>query len=120
MHSKSQDVKKITYIDDSGNKEIVFGVVTKEFNLFNLVLLIIMLISLFVIIWIYKRISENYLEKTLEYHQNQMEEKLREIKNEISNIEITVNPPAQGNIGFQEHSITNLTRRLGEFINNVT
>jgi len=117
IHSKFYNVKKINYIDDSGNQQISLGVNEKELNLLNLILLLIMLISLFVLIWIYRRVSENYLEKILEYHQNEMQEKLREIKDEISNIEIVINQPILNNIESQENSTGNLTHRIAEFMN---
>ena len=81
------------YIDDSGNHKVAIESEATQRNLLDMILIILVIVSLLAIVWIYRRASEGALVKTLENHHNEIQIKLREVRDEIGNIEIIVNEP---------------------------
>lgn len=79
-----------SYIDDSGNYKVTSNNRTNQRSLVDMILLLLIIVSLLAIVWIYRRASESALIETLENHQNEIQERLREVRDEIGNIEVVV------------------------------
>jgi len=93
MFSKSPILYDSNYIDDSGNHNITMYNESPQKSLLDMILILVIIISLLAIVWIYRRAAESTLINTLEAHQVEIQVKLREVRDEIGNIEIVVNEP---------------------------
>lgn len=102
------------YIDDSGKNQIRMYNETVQSSLLDVFLLLVIIVSLLAIVWIYKRISESALIDTLESHQNDIQKRLREFRDEIGNIEVVVNEPS--NVDGAGVDDKGLRQRLADFI----
>ncbi|MDO6428152.1 hypothetical protein Q4489_14120 [Thalassotalea sp. 1_MG-2023] len=92
MFSENKLSYQTHYIDDNGKSEITeFSGVTSR-NYWDVLPMFVVVISMGVIVWIFRRTSNSNIEAALESHQRDFQEKLREIKDEIGNIEVTITP----------------------------
>lgn len=98
-----------SYIDDSGNHEVTIEREVTQLNLLDMILITLVIVSLLAIVWIYRRASEGALIKALDNHQNEIRIKLREVRDEIGNIEIIVNEPIDKGYG----------QKISEFISKI-
>ena len=108
--SKDPIAFEMFYIDDSGKHEVKRGVQGRTSKLRDVIWLVLVVGSLLAIVWIYKKASESFLIKVLEGHQNTIQENLRELKDDIGNIEIIVNDSDSG------AAPNSFTQRLSDFI----
>lgn len=106
-----------SYIDDNGNQELLEYTTNGQQNLADIVFLLLVVISLLLIVWIYKRASESQLMVTLNIHQASIQESLREIRDEIGNIEVVVNEPASGVSSEPDDAGRGVRQRLADFMN---
>lgn len=90
------------YIDNSGKYEINHNLINTSQSLLDILLLTIVVLSLLIIVWMYKKISESTLIETLESHQTEIQKGIREMRDEIGNIEIVVEdrPRSDSSSGF--------------------
>ena len=88
MFSESPISYDAHYIDDSGNHKITMYNETSQRSLLDVILALIIVVSLLAIVWIYRRASESALMTTLESHQNEIQEKLREVRDEVLKIRL--------------------------------
>jgi len=119
MYSNSPISYDIHYVDDSGKHQILDGIKTKQRNLLDVLLLLVIIVSLLAIVWIYKRVSESSLINTLESHQNEIQEKLLEVRDEIGNIEVVVSEPNNGGSSEPGDSEKGIGQRLADFITKI-
>jgi outer membrane lipoprotein-sorting protein len=92
MFSENKLNYQVHYIDDNGKNEVAKYTSYKKRSYLDVISMFVVVISMGVIVCVFRRASKNNLEETLESHQRDFQEKLREIKDEIGNIEITVTP----------------------------
>lgn len=92
MFSKSKLNYQLHYIDDEGKSEIVKYKDKAARSYWDVISMLVVVISMGLIVWIFRRASNSNLEEALERHQKDFQEKLREVKDEIGNIEITITP----------------------------
>lgn len=90
MFSENTLHYQVHYIDDNGKNEVTKHTSFIERSYWDVLSIFVVVISMGIIAWIFRRASENNLEEALENHQRDFQDKLREIKDEIGNIEITV------------------------------
>ena len=107
---------QVHYIDDNGKNEVTKHTSFNKRSYWDVLSIFVVVISMGIIAWIFRRASENNLEEALDSHQRDFQEKLREIKDEIGNIEITVTSTN----GIPADSATSdgkgITQRLVDFI----
>jgi len=99
------------YIDDTGNYEFLKGIERSKFNTINLIFLIVIFLSLFFIVFFYKKASETVLISTLEAHQTEINRKIREVRDEVENIEVVIS-----DVDSNGENGKGLKKRLGDFI----
>lgn len=92
MFSKSKLNYQIHYIDDEGKSEIIDYKDKAARSYWDVISMLVVVISMGLIVWIFRRSSNSNLEEALERHQKDFQEKLREVKDEIGNIEVTITP----------------------------
>jgi len=100
-----------SYIDDTGNYEFLEGIESSKLNIANFIFLIVIVFSLLFIVYFYKKASEAVLISTLEAHQTEIHRKIREVRDEVENIEVIFNDDesnGENGKGFG--------KRLGDFI----
>jgi hypothetical protein len=119
MYSSLPISYDIHYIDDSGNHKISEGVERPQRNILDIILLLVIIVSLLVIVWIYRKVSESSLLDTLESHQNEIQERLREVRDEIGNIEIVVNEPNNTGLSGHGENEKGIGQRLADFITKI-
>ncbi|MEL0639461.1 hypothetical protein V6260_02445 [Pseudoalteromonas aliena] len=90
MFSENTLYYQVHYIDDNGKNEVTKHTSFIKRSYWDVLSIFVVVISMGIIAWIFRRASENNLEEALENHQRDFQDKLREIKDEIGNIEITV------------------------------
>lgn len=83
-----------SYIDDTGNHKVTMNKELSPRSFLEVLWVLVIIVSLLVIVWVYKRASESNLISTLVTHQNEVQVKLREIREEIGNIEVVVKEPS--------------------------
>lgn len=119
MFSKSPISYDVHYIDDSGNYKIMKYSDTVQRSLLDLILIIVIIVSLLAIVWIFRRASESALIDTLESHQNKIQESLREVRDEIGNIEVVVNEPSSLEATGADSNDKGFGQRLADFITKI-
>ena len=107
------------YIDDSGNHNVATYREATKGSLLDVILLLIIIISLLAMVWIFRRSSESTLMDTLESHQNEIQEKLREVRDEIGNIEVIVNEPNNIVASGVDDSDKGIGQRLADLITKI-
>lgn len=80
MFSESPISYNINYIDDSGNHKITMYSGLAQRSMLDMILILVIIISLLAIVWFFKKASESALMATLETHQNEIQIKLREMR----------------------------------------
>ena len=119
MFSESPISYKVNYIDDSGNHKLTFYSDSAQRSILDMVLILVIVISLLAIVWIYKRATESTLMATLETHQNEVQAKLREMRDEIGNIEVVVNEPSNISTTGLSESDKGIGQRLADFMTKI-
>lgn len=119
MYSSSPIAYDMYYVDDSGKNEILSSSELKQPNLLDVFLLLVIIISLLAIVWIYRRVSESTLLNSLDAHQNEIQEKLREVRDEIGNIEIVVHEPNHGSSSTPGDDEKGISQRLADFMTKI-
>lgn len=119
MFSESPISYDLNYIDDSGNHKITMYRESAQRNILDMILLLVIIISLLAIVWIYRRASESTLMATLETHQSEIQVKLREVRDEIGNIEVVVNEPNNTSTTELNENDKGIGQRLADFINKI-
>ncbi len=99
------------YIDDTGNYEFLRGIESSKLNIANLIFIIVIVLSLLFIVYFYKKVSETVLISTLEAHQTEINRKIREVRDEVENIEVIIN-----DVDSNGENGKGLGKRLGDFI----
>lgn len=107
----------MSYIDDNGNHKITIDTDTAQRSLVDIILLLVLIVSLLAIVWIYRRASESALMDILQSHQNEIQERLREVRDEISNIEVVVNDP-NGSVSSGPDD-KGIGQRLADFMSKI-
>ena len=92
MFSENKLSYQTHYIDDNGKNQITeySGAISR--NYWDIISMFVVVISMGIIVWVFRRTSNSNIEVTLENHQRDFQKKLREIKDEIGNIEVTITP----------------------------
>jgi hypothetical protein len=85
-------------------------------SMLDMILILVIIVSLLAIVWIFRRASESVLMATLETHQSEIQIKLREVRDEISNIEVVVNEPSNTSTTELNDSDKGIVQRLADFI----
>ena len=116
LFSKSSTINDLHYIVDSGKKKILEEYKSNKIDILNLVLLLCIICSLFSIIWVYRRNSENYLINRLEKQHDDLNEKFREVIDEIKNIQIIIPEPIENSTSVKEKETKKTTSRLLDFL----
>jgi hypothetical protein len=116
MFSESPISYNINYIDDSGNHKITMYRELAQKSMLDMILILVIIVSLLAIVWIFRRASESVLMATLETHQSEIQIKLREVRDEISNIEVVVNEPSNTSTTELNDSDKGIVQRLADFI----
>ncbi|MGL5664632.1 MAG: hypothetical protein ACRDD9_00745 [Shewanella sp.] len=119
MFSESPILYDLSYIDDNGNNKITIYTESVQSNILDIILLLVIIISLLVTVWIYRRASESTLMATLEAHQNEIQVKLREVRDEIGNIEVVVNEPNSAPTTGLHENDKGIGQRLADFITRI-
>ncbi|GAC25854.1 hypothetical protein GMES_3577 [Paraglaciecola mesophila KMM 241] len=119
MFSDSPISYDINYIDDSGNHKITMYRETAQRDMLDMILILVIIISLLAVVWIYRRASESALMATLETHQSEIQVKLREVRDEIGNIEVVVNEPNSSSTAELNESDKGIGQRLADFITKI-
>ncbi len=109
---------EVNYIDDNGNHKITMNRDSSHRNLLDMILIFVIIISLLIIVWIYRRTSESALMTTLETHQNELQIKIREVRDEIGNIEVVINEPSNIPVSRSIENGKGIKQRLTDFITN--
>ena len=91
MLSDSQLTYKKYYIDDNKKGSIVNALHIKQTSLYDLILLLIVIVSLLVMVWLYKRASEVEFSTRLDRFEREMQKEIRDVRDEIANIEVNDN-----------------------------
>lgn len=119
MFSESPISYDVNYIDDTGNHKIMIHSEPAQRDILDMVLILVIILSLLVIVWIFRKASESALMATLESHQKEIQVKLREVRDDIGNIEVVVNDPS--NTPTTELSINDkgIGQRLADFITKI-
>lgn len=116
MFSKLPIIYDAFYIDDRGKHKISVSNDTAQRSLVDMILLLVIIVSLLAIVWIYRRASESALIETLQNHQNEIQERLREVLDEIGNIEVVVKNPYGSVTGEPDVNDKGLTQRIADLI----
>ncbi|HFQ5049238.1 TPA: hypothetical protein ACGU7T_001254 [Vibrio vulnificus] len=116
MYSDSPIKYGSNYIDDSGNHKIMNYTPSTQQSLMDVILVVVIIISLLVVVWIYRKASESALLEALEMHQNEIQVKLREVRDEIGNIEVVVNEPNNSTATIRDND-KGIGQRLADFMN---
>lgn len=119
MFSKSPIIYDASYIDDSGNHKVSVDNDTTQRSLIDMILLLVIIVSLLAIVWIYRRASESALIDTLQNHQKEIQESLREVRDEIGNIEVTVKEPYGSVTEEPIGSDKGFSQRLADLMNKI-
>lgn len=119
MFSRFPVSYEASYIDDSGNHELHANNGTAQRSLVDLILLITVIISLLAVVWIYRRASENALIEILQNHQNELQDSLREVRDEIGNIEVVVKDSTSSITAETEGNDKGFSQRLSDFMNKI-
>lgn len=119
MFSDSPISYHANYIDDSGNHKITMYREPPQRNLLDIILLLVIIISLLAIVWIYKRASESSLMTTLATHQSEIQVRLREVRDEIGNIEVVVNEPNHTPTSREGDNDKGIGQRLADLITKI-
>lgn len=119
MFSKFPIIYDASYIDDSGKHKISVENDTAQQSLIDIILLIVIIVSLLAIVWIYRRVSESALIDTLQNHQNEIQERLREVRDEIGNIEVVVREPGGSVVDGANNNDKGFSQRLADLINKI-
>ena len=85
----------VPYIDDSGRGNVTEYVSYSGLDLLNVVFTSVIIISLLLIFWIIRRKADYKLQMTLDSHQENIDIKLRELREDIDNIEVVINEPSE-------------------------
>jgi hypothetical protein len=72
------------------------------------------------IVWIYRRASESALIDTLQNHQNEIQESLREVRDEIGNIEVVVKDPYGSVTAEPNGNDKGFSQRLADLMNKIS
>lgn len=119
MFSKLPIVYEASYIDDSGNHKVSVNNDTAQRSLIDTILLLVIIGSLLGIVWIYRRASESALIETLQSHQNETQESLREIRDEIGNIEVIFKDSHDSATTEPDGNDKGINQRLADLINKI-
>ncbi|AWF80457.1 hypothetical protein BTJ40_06315 [Microbulbifer sp. A4B17] len=119
MFSESPISYNVNYIDDSGNHKITMYSEPAQRSILDMVLILVIVISLLAIVWIYRRASESALMAALDTHQSEIQVKLREMRDEIGNIEVVVNEPSNTSTTGLNENDKGIGQRLADFINKI-
>ncbi|WP_083003203.1 hypothetical protein [Halomonas sp. GT] len=119
MFSKFPISYEASYIDDSGNHKLYANKDTAQRSLVDMILLLIVIISLLIIVWICRKASENALIETLQNHQNEIQDRLREVRDEIGNIEVVVKDSPNSVTAETEGNDKGFSQRLSDFMNKI-
>lgn len=119
MFSESPILYDLNYIDDSGNHKVTVYTESAQRNMLDMILLLVIIISLLATVWIYRRASESTLMATLETHQSEIQVKLREVRDEIGNIEVVVNEPNNASTAELNENDKGIGQRLADFITKI-
>lgn len=120
MFSRSPIVYDASYIDDSGNHKIsINDNDTSRRSLVDFILLLVLIVSLLVIVWIFRRASESALMDTLESHHNEIQETLREVLDEIGNVEVAVKDSYGSSVTEPNGNDKGLSQRIAELMSKV-
>lgn len=117
MYSMLPVSYEASYIDDSGNYKVTSNNGTNQRSLVDMILLLLVIVSLLAIVWIYRRASESALIEILENHQNEIQERLREVRDEIGNIEVVVKDTS-GSV-TTEPDDKGVSQRLADWMNKI-
>lgn len=119
MFSESPISYDTNYIDDTGNHKIMIYSEPAQRNILDMVLILVIVLSLLAIVWIFRKASESALMATLETHQKEIQVKLREVRDDIGNIEVVVNDSS--NTPTAELSVNDkgIGQRLADFITKI-
>ncbi|MDX8399097.1 MAG: hypothetical protein R8K20_02475 [Gallionellaceae bacterium] len=108
-----------SYIDDSGNHKVSINSDVAQRSLIDMILLLVIIVSLLAIVWIYRRASESALMETLQSHQNEIQERLREVRDEIGNIEVVVKDPNGAVSTEPDDNDKGISQRLADLMNKI-
>jgi hypothetical protein len=120
MYSGSPFLYSVKFVDDSGGGEVGgFGGV-KSINLINVFFIFLMIVSLLFLLRVFKRVSEADLKLLLENHHASICKDLRDVRNEIGDIEVFVN--AAGTSQSTEPALRSkgVAQRLSEFMGKIS
>jgi len=119
MFSESPISYDVNYIDDSGNHKVMMYSEPAQRSMLDMVLILVIVISLLAIVWIFRKASESALMATLENHQNEIQVKLREVRDDIGNIEVVVNDPNNTSTTGLSENDKGIGQRLADFITKI-
>lgn len=119
MFSKLPIIYEASYIDDSGKHKVSPKSDTAKRSLVDTILLLIIIVSLLTIVWIYRRVSESALIETLQNHQNEIQERLREVRDEIGNIEVVVRDSSGSVTTDPDDNDKGFSQRLADLMNKI-
>jgi hypothetical protein len=119
MFSKFPIIYDASYIDDSGKHKVSVDNDTAQRSLIDMILLLVIIVSLLAIVWIYRRASESALIDTLQNHQNEIQESLREVRDEIGNIEVVVKDPYGSVTAEPNGNDKGFSQRLADLMNKI-
>tara|TARA_B100002019_G_C21247181_1_gene589034 strand:- start:326 stop:1066 length:741 start_codon:yes stop_codon:yes gene_type:complete len=116
MFSTSPISYEVSYIDDAGKNKINPNKSASQRSLLDMLFLILIIISLLVIVSMYRRASESALIETLQEHQSEIQERLREVRDEIGNIEVVVRDSPSAVSTKEDDNDRSVSQRLADFI----
>jgi hypothetical protein len=119
MFSESPISYDVNYIDDSGNHKLMMYSEPAQRSMLDMLLILVIVISLLAIVWIFRKASESALMATLENHQNEIQVKLREVRDDIGNIEVVVNDPNNTSTTGLSENDKGIGQRLADFITKI-
>jgi hypothetical protein len=119
MFSEKPISYESNYIDNSGNHTFEINKTHNTQNIADIIMLLIVTSSLLVIFWIYRKASETTLIEALRSQHNEMQEKIRELRDEIGNIEITVTNNQNITAPREQEINKGIGQRLADFMTKI-
>jgi len=117
MYSQKVASYRVGFVDDDGVGVVRDKSGPERVSMLSLTLMLVMILSLLLVVWISRRLMEGKVLKVLEVHQNSVQDRFREIQENIGNLESRVGGPITTSpIGVDVKS--NAAERLFDFADN--